>query len=61
MSMGSLRLSFLHHLIHAFPNMRRYQTPAQRVELVRNRCFITTDLPSGDLWPFDDFFIEARA
>ena len=44
----------------AFPHIRRYQTPAQRVELVRNRCFITTDLPDGDLWPFDDFFIEVR-
>jgi hypothetical protein len=47
--------------LEAFPAMRSEITPAQRVELVRNRCFITTDLPSDDRWPFDDFFIEARA
>jgi hypothetical protein len=34
-------------------------TVAQRIELLRNRCFIKTDLrPDNDFWPYDDYFEE---
>ena len=29
-------------------------TPDERRELLLNRCFITVDKPSDDLWPYDD-------
>jgi hypothetical protein len=35
-------------------------TPAERVELLTNRCFVTTTKPHDDLWPYDDM-LRARA
>ena len=34
-------------------------TPAERIELCRNRCFVTTSKPDRDLSPFQDRFAEA--
>jgi len=36
-------------------------TPVARIELCRNRCFVVTDKPSDDLWPFHDRFQERQA
>ncbi|HET7233810.1 MAG TPA: hypothetical protein VFJ16_27615 [Longimicrobium sp.] len=32
--------------------------PAERLELLRHRCFIISPTPSGDLWPYDLSHVE---
>lgn len=32
----------------------------ERIELLVNRCFVTTDKPHHDLWPFEDTFVEEK-
>jgi hypothetical protein len=35
-------------------------TPAERIEVLTHRCFIVTDKPHDDLWPFDDTYQEPQ-
>lgn len=35
-------------------------TADERIELLRNRCFIKTTKPHQDLFPYNDFYIEQR-
>lgn len=43
---------------HTANPAREDLTPDERIELLRNRCFIITEKPHNDLWPFEDFYIE---
>jgi hypothetical protein len=49
------------HESHSAEPDRDGLTPAERIELCRNRCFVVTDKPDADLWPYDDRFEELRA
>ncbi len=35
-------------------------TTDERIELLRNRCFIKTTKPHQDLFPYNDFYVEMR-
>jgi hypothetical protein len=35
-------------------------TSSERIEFLTNRCFLVTQKPHEDLWPFDDFYIESK-
>lgn len=35
-------------------------TAGERIELLRNRCFIKTTKPHQDLFPYNDFYVEQR-
>ncbi len=35
-------------------------TTEERIELLTHRCFIVTDKPHGDLWPFDHTYKEPK-
>lgn len=56
---GADRRVFLNELPHDFTD-RRFPglSRNQRIELVRNRCFITHPDPPDDLWPYDDYYEE---
>lgn len=46
----------------AHPSSSRENLAAEeRVELLVNRCFVLSDQPDEDLWPFDDTYTEKKA
>lgn len=51
----------LHFNVDATPNpivMDRDLEPAERLELLRHRCFVTSPQQSDDRWPYDQTLVE---
>jgi hypothetical protein len=57
---GKLDARFPNSVSNSKNPAREELTPSERVELLSNRCFIMTQKPHYDLWPFDDFYIEPK-